>query len=52
MKNKKSLKENLRLPQIAIDSSGFVMTRPDSFLPNCDIIKGEEYIIILDLPGL
>lgn len=28
------------------------MTRPDSFLPNCDVIKGEEYVIILDLPGL
>ena len=45
-------KESLRLPQIAIDSSGFVMTRPDSFLPSCDIIKGNSYVIILDLPGL
>lgn len=52
IKNKSTLKENLRLPQIAIDSSGFVMTRPDSFLPCCDIIKGEEYKIIMDLPGL
>lgn len=28
------------------------MTRPDSFLPCCDIIKGEEYKILMDLPGL
>ena len=28
------LGKKLRLPQISIDSSGFVLTRPDSFLPN------------------
>ena len=54
IKNQNNLKEGkgLRLPQMSIDSSGFVMTRPDSFLPNCDIIKGEEYIIIMDIPGM
>lgn len=52
IKNQNNLKEGLRLPQIAIDSSGFVMTRPDSFLPNCDIIKEDEYIIIMDIPGM
>lgn len=44
--------DNLRLPQISIDSSGFVMTRPDSFLPKCDIIRGEDYVILLDVPGV
>ena len=48
--NKKS--DNLRLPQISIDSSGFVMTRPDSFLPKCDVIRGDNYIILLDVPGV
>ncbi len=28
------------------------MTRPDSFLPNCDIIQSNEYTILLDIPGL
>lgn len=31
---KESYKKPLRLPQISIDSSGFVMTRPDAFLPS------------------
>ena len=44
--------ESLRLPQLAIDSSGLVLTRPDSFIPSTDIIKGEEYCIYLDLPGV
>lgn len=50
---KNKFKEQLSLPQISIDSSGFVMTRPDSFLPMIDIIKTkDEYIIQLDIPGM
>lgn len=45
--------EKLRLPQISIDSSGFVMTRPDSFLPSVDIIRtNKDYIISMDVPGM
>ena len=40
------------MPQIAIDSSGFVMARPDSFLPLVDVIENGEYCIYMDLPGL
>lgn len=52
IRNANIREENLRLPQISIDSSGFVMTRPDSFLPKCDIIRGEDYVILLDVPGV
>ena len=41
------------MPHISIDGSGFVVTRPDAFLPNVDIYRGEaEYIIVVDLPGM
>ena len=43
---------DFKLPQISIDSSGFVMTRPDSFLPKCDVIRGKDYIILMDVPGI
>jgi HSP20 family molecular chaperone IbpA len=52
IKNGNRKKDSLRLPQISIDSSGFVMTRPDSFLPKCDIIRGEDYVIFMDVPGV
>ena len=46
-------KEPLQLPQISIDSSGFVMTRPDAFLPPVDIVvTPEDYIIVIDIPGM
>jgi len=47
-----SFHEQTRMPQIAIDSSGFVMARPDSFLPLVDVIENGEYCIYMDLPGL
>lgn len=41
-----------RLPQISLDASG-LLTRPDSFIPEVDIVlKGNEYIIFMDVPGL
>ena len=52
IKNVNETRGDLRLPQISIDSSGFVMTRPDSFLPKCDIIRGEDYVILMDVPGV
>ena len=42
----------LRIPQISIDQSGHVMTRPDNFLPAVDIIANEKYMIYMDIPGL
>lgn len=44
--------ENMRLPQFSLDSSGFIMSRPDSFLPSTDIIEDGEYKIFMDVPGL
>ncbi|CAG9331347.1 unnamed protein product [Blepharisma stoltei] len=44
--------ENMRLPQLSQDSSGFIMSRPDSFLPSIDIIEDGEYKIFMDVPGL
>lgn len=36
-----------------MDSSGLVLTRPDSFLPNVDIIKTDlHYYVLMDLPGM
>ena len=42
----------MRIPQIAIDQSGLIMTRPDSFAPQVDIYAGEKYIIFMDMPGI
>lgn len=45
--------DNFRLPHIAMDSSGFIMTRPDSFMPQVDIVEeGSTYCIVMDIPGL
>ena len=40
--------------QVSIDTNtGFITTRPDSFLPPVDIIKDENnYNIIMEVPGL
>jgi HSP20 family molecular chaperone IbpA len=41
------------MPHISIDGSGFVVTRPDAFMPNVDIVRGDsEYTIIIDVPGM
>lgn len=51
--NKIKLGDKLRMPHISIDGSGFVVTRPDAFIPNVDIYRGEnEYVIIIDIPGM
>lgn len=41
-----------RLPQVSLDASGLMLTRPDSFLPEVDVIQDEEYIIYMDIPGM
>lgn len=47
------VKEEMRLPQVSIDASGLMLTRPDSFMPAVDIIKDKHaYSIYLDVPGL
>jgi len=40
--------------QVSIDTNtGFITTRPDSFLPPVDIIKDNLfYTIIMEVPGL
>ena len=55
IKTEAILDEDLRIPQISIDSSGLVNTRPDGFTPSVDIIShgnNEKYIIYMDIPGL
>lgn len=44
--------ETLRIPQVNIDTHGFITTRPDSFVPPVDIVAGESYEIYLDMPGI
>ena len=36
----------MRIPQVAIDQSGLIMTRPDSFAPLVDIYAGDKYMWI------
>lgn len=45
----------LRLPQVSIDASGIMLTRPDSYLPMVDIIRNDHegsYVVYMDVPGL
>ena len=43
---------SLRIPQVSIDSSGFITTKPDGFIPLTDIIKTDNYKIYMEVPGL
>ncbi|CAG9321049.1 unnamed protein product [Blepharisma stoltei] len=47
-----SQSESLRLPQFSMDSSGFIISRPDSFIPAVDIIEDSAYKIYMDISGL
>ncbi|GAB5367045.1 hypothetical protein AAMO2058_001196500 [Amorphochlora amoebiformis] len=41
------------LPQIALDATGLMLARPDSFLPPVDILRTPtHYHILLDIPGM
>jgi HSP20 family molecular chaperone IbpA len=46
--------EALRLHQVAVDASGIMLARPDSYLPPVDIIRDVDgaYVIYMDLPGM
>lgn len=45
--------QQFRLPQVALDASGLMLTRPDSFVPPVDIIiENNRYTIYMDVPGL
>ena len=46
--------EALRLHQVAVDASGIMLARPDSYLPPVDIIRDVDgaYAIYLDVPGM
>ena len=37
---------------MSIDSSGFITTKPDGFIPLTDIIKHDYYYIYMEVPGL
>jgi HSP20 family molecular chaperone IbpA len=48
-----NVKSEFRLPQVALDASGLMLTRPDSFIPPVDILEeGGYYTIYMDVPGL
>ena len=46
--------EALRLHQVAVDASGIMLARPDSYLPPVDIIRDSDgaYVVYMDLPGM
>ena len=46
--------EALRLHQVAVDASGIMLARPDSYLPPVDIIRDGDgaYVVYMDLPGM
>ena len=46
--------EALRLHQVAVDASGIMLARPDSYMPPVDIIRDTDgaYVVYLDLPGM
>lgn len=53
IKTKAKFADKLNIPQVSIDRSGFMTTRPDSFLPQVDVLKGDEfYRIYMEVPGL
>ena len=45
-------KENIKNIQYLYDNAGLTMARPDSFLPHTDIYEDEQYVIMMDVPGL
>ena len=40
--------------QVAVDASGIMLARPDSYLPPVDIVRDSDgaYVIYMDLPGM
>ena len=54
IKTNANLPTGSRMNQVSIDTNtGFITTRPDSFLPPVDIIKDNLfYTIIMEVPGL
>ena len=46
--------EALRLHQVAVDASGIMLARPDSYLPPVDIVRDHDgaYVVFMDLPGM
>mmetsp|Transcript_17504 Transcript_17504/g.17444 ORF Transcript_17504/g.17444 Transcript_17504/m.17444 type:complete len:122 (+) Transcript_17504:1376-1741(+) len=45
-----STQDNINLNQI--ESSAFIITRPDSFIPLTEIVEDGDYKIFMDVPGL
>ena len=33
-------------------NTGLVVTKPDSYIPQVDILLNDEYIIYIDIPGM
>ena len=45
-------REGMNINQTSIDASGLMISRPNSFQPNIDIIRDKAYTIYMDVPGL
>jgi len=47
-----STSEGMRLPRTSGDASRLLLSRPNSFEPAIDILRGKTYTIFMDVPGL
>ena len=52
VKSQAQVQENIRIPQISVDSSGLINTRADSFVPPVDVLSDDDYKIFMDVPGI
>ena len=44
--------EGVALPQTSVDASGLLLSRPNSLEPPLDVMRGKEYTLYMDVPGL
>mmetsp|Transcript_3483 Transcript_3483/g.5205 ORF Transcript_3483/g.5205 Transcript_3483/m.5205 type:complete len:700 (+) Transcript_3483:206-2305(+) len=51
--NPKESENAFQLPQIALDATGLMLARPDSYMPPVDILlTPERYTVLVDIPGM
>ncbi|CAK70642.1 unnamed protein product (macronuclear) [Paramecium tetraurelia] len=52
IKTENEFQDKIQIPQGQVDMSGLITGQQDSFQPATDIIAGDQYIILMDAPGL